>query len=150
VIKIRRMEEDVTDEVRAIEHECLVATDRSHEASPVNLTEYDPDVWLAFDGAVAVGFGVLVERPPSDWCPGWFLRMSGVLPWYQRQGIQGRLIRARVAHAREHGARLVETYTRPDNEESMRGLMRAGFKPFRRPMQYAGDAVVYWRKVLSA
>lgn len=147
VIRIRRAtwDEDVTDEVRAIEAACLKG--REEEAAPVNLTQFDPEVWIAFDGEHAIGFGVLVERPPSDWCPGWFLRMSGVLPEYQGHGLQRRMIRARLAYAREHGADGVETYTRPDNAESMRALIATGFRPCRR--DYAGPGYVYWRKALK-
>jgi ribosomal protein S18 acetylase RimI-like enzyme len=146
VIRVAHVDEDVVDEVREIERACLVETGRENEAGPVNLTHHDPEVWLAYDGEHAVGFGVLVERPANDWCPGWFLRMSGVRPEYQGHGLQRRLIRARLEHARRHGAREVFTYTRPDNAESMRALMSCGFKPYRPENAYAGEGYVYWRR----
>lgn len=152
-IRIRRVDEFDSDDIREIESACLA--DRENEADPVDLADHDPEVWLAFDTqslvAEPVAFGVLVDRG-HDATPdrsGWHLRMTGTLPEYQGRGIQRRMIRARVAFARENGARVIRTYTRPDNAESMRGLMACGFKPYRPDDPYRGEGFVYWKRDLS-
>jgi ribosomal protein S18 acetylase RimI-like enzyme len=152
-IVIRRCDEDPTDDVRDIEAACLDG--REHEADPVDLTSHDVEVWLAYDTdsltSEPVAFGVLADRGhgPTPDQSGWHLRMSGTLPEYQRQGIQRRLIRARVAHVRACGGAVVRTYTRPDNAESLRALGRCGFVPYRPEDRYAGDFMVYLRKEIA-
>lgn len=148
MIKIRRVDdaEEWIDEVREIERVCLAG--REHEAVPVDLVGFDPWLWIASDAGHPIAFGVLVDRG-GDPCverEGWHLRMSGVMPAYGGHGIQKRLVRARVAFARSSGARLVRTYTRPDNAESMRALISCGFRPYRAADPYAGDDFVYWQR----
>lgn len=142
VIRIARVEvEDAEEDVREIQRASLDAIGRGHEAIPADLETDDPLVWLAYDGEHAIGFAVLVCNSAGEW----HLRMSGVLPEYQRQGILVRMLRARLRWARRNGAREVLTYTRPDNAESMRALIRCGLRPYRPSVAYAGEWFVYWR-----
>jgi len=144
-IRIVHTDEDVTEEVREVE--AVAMRGREHEADPVDLVTHDPEVWLAMDGRDVVGFGVLVCRPDGDHYPGWYLRMAAVLPSHRGMGLQQRLIRARLAYAEKHGASVVSTYTRPDNDRSQRALYSCGFRPYFETTKYAGE-MVYMRRWL--
>jgi GNAT superfamily N-acetyltransferase len=77
-----------------------------------------------------------------------YLRRAGVLENARGVGLQRRLIRARVAHARRSGAGRVVTYTMPHNVASMRNLISEGFSPVS-GHYYVGSGVVYWGKSLG-
>lgn len=59
-------------------------------------------------------------------------------------GLQGRMIRLRLAWGRRHGVTRAQTYTWRDNIPSMRSLARAGFLPLR-----YRDGYVRWEKELT-
>lgn len=95
-----------------------------------------------FPGSTRVPGGVVwwvVDGDPSNGYAG--ARMDGdalvlerawVAPALRGRGLQGRLVRARVAWGRRQGARRAITYTWGGNVGSMRALVRAGFLPARR------------------
>lgn len=58
----------------------------------------------------------------------YYLSRAMVLPEYRGRGLQKRLIRARVAHARRLGCPRVVTYTNPVNVASNNSLIACGFK----------------------
>jgi GNAT superfamily N-acetyltransferase len=143
VIKIVHVDDPV-DDVRSIERVAFAGIE--DEIGATDLDHFDPETWIAYDDDHPVAFGVLVHRPDSGWCPGWYLRAAGTLPEYRGQGLQRRLVRARLAYARRSGAPHVLTFTLPQNAASMRSLISCGFKPHRPTELYAGPGWVYWRK----
>lgn len=83
--------------------------------------------WLALDGDEPVGFAGL--RPLVGHDKGTaFLCRAGVLPRAAGAGLQRRLIRVRLRHARAVGMRSVITYTSRYNFRSVVNLIRAGMR----------------------
>lgn len=91
-------------------------------------SRYDPCVghwWVAFDDDIGdlVGFSLLI---PSDTRKRTgYLALAGVLPAHRGHGLQLRLIKARLAHARRLGMVACVTET-TDNPPSANNLIRAG------------------------
>jgi GNAT superfamily N-acetyltransferase len=128
---------------RGLRHELVAAADR------VCFPGDDPTVlegaewWGAWDGnrlAAYAGAVILPGEPDVV-----YLRRCGVLPEYRGQGLQRRLITARVRWARRNGAREVVTDTHPTNVPSAKTLVRAGFTPYEPITRWAGDFWSYWR-----
>jgi ribosomal protein S18 acetylase RimI-like enzyme len=88
-------------------------------------------------------------RFPPEWPGVAFLSRTGVHSEHRGQGLQKRLIRARVSHAVKCGCRSVVTYTSPDNAASANSLISCGFKVYVPTTQYVGDGYVYWIKILG-
>lgn len=101
--------------------------------------------WLALEGKSKVGFGGyrLIEGGDTA-----FLNRAGVLPFFRGRGIQRRLIRTRLSHAKRSGARVAITYTTADNVWSANNLIRTGFVMYRPQQYWAGNEMVYWWKDL--
>jgi GNAT superfamily N-acetyltransferase len=76
---------------------------------------------------------------------GWYLRRAGVLPSARKNGLQKRLIQARVRFAQTYRPDYpIITYTVHDNVPSQRALVSCGFVPFSPKDKYGGDSSVYW------
>lgn len=73
-----------------------------------------------------------------------FLCRAGVVPRARGRGLQRRLIRARLKHAREIKASGAMTYTSTDNIASMTNLIRCGFLPWVPGYAWVGKEVLYW------
>lgn len=111
-------------------------------------SRYDPEQgywWAAFDSYDdAVGFGLLI---PSDTRKRTgYLALAGVLPAHRGQGLQLRLIKVRLSHARCLGMVACVTET-TDNPPSANNLIRAGMMTYRphRPWR-TSRSTIYWRK----
>jgi GNAT superfamily N-acetyltransferase len=81
----------------------------------------------------------------------------GVLREHRGQGLQRRLIRARVSWARRQGCPFAVTYTAADNAASANSLIACGFrqleldKPWFESCAHCESAgFVYWRRGLGA
>ena len=138
-------------DVERIQRAALDDVGRGHEAGLPDLRDRDAcDVYLFFasDGPLRVGFGALAHWTDPRW-PGWYLRMSAVLPEYQGHGIARRLIRSRLRFAARNGATEVLTYTLPGNAESNNALIAAGFRVHRPTVLYRGTWPIYWRRSLG-
>lgn len=99
--------------------------------------------WVAFDGRTPAAFACM--RPSIRWEHTGYLAMSGVLKSYRKRGLQKRLIRKRVAHARELGWHTVITDTMHDNPGSMRALIACGFRPYTPHVRWGDpEHAVYW------
>jgi GNAT superfamily N-acetyltransferase len=102
------------------------------------------DWWaIRCTGAGLVAFGGLRYWPADH---AGFLCRSGVLRDHRGQGLQRRLIRARVRHAQKAGWRGVYTYTAPWNCASANNLITEGFRTFE-PVsrtRWGGEGMVYW------
>ena len=105
------------------------------------------DWWVVFDGKTPAAFAGIV--PSLQWTHTGYLCRAGVLPAYRGLGLQQKLIRKRVKHARSLGWVCVLTDTLSDNAPSMNNLIACGFRPYSpaRPWGYSG--AVYWRLKLE-
>lgn len=99
--------------------------------------------WIVWNSkGKAVGFAGSKLWSPDNAV---FLCRAGVLPEARGHGLQRRLIRARLRHAREIGATGAMTYTAADNIASMINLIRCGFLPWEPGYAWVGrDGVMYW------
>ena len=99
--------------------------------------------WIVWrDDGKAVGFAGSRYYEPDN---AMFLCRAGVLPCARGNGLQRRLIRARIRHARASGARGLMTYTRLDNCASSNNLIRCGFRLWTPSYAWAGKRdVLYW------
>lgn len=107
---------------------------------PVNI--HDAVYFLAVEATTKrpVAFGGIVLTGG-----GWYLRRAGVLASARRNGLQKRLIQARVKFAQYYRANYpIITYTVHDNVPSQRALIACGFVPFDTKDKYGGDTAVYW------
>lgn len=101
--------------------------------------------WLAWDGDKAAGYAAI--NPPLEGVRP-YLSRAGVLPEYRGQGIQKRLIRARLAYARKQGWREVVTDTSKDNVMSSNNLIGCGFRLFRPEVPWSFESGLYWVRKL--
>lgn len=98
--------------------------------------------WIAYQDGNPVGFASL--RLVSGGDIG-YLSRAGVLPVARGQGIQRKLIRARVQHARRAGASCVVTDT-TDNPPSSNSLISEGFRMYSPAYAWANPSSCYWIK----
>jgi len=105
--------------------------------------------WVAWDGPKAIGFASLTRD--NDIADGDFghLSRAGVDKAYRGLGLQKRLIRVRLAHAKRiMGWKICVTDTQWWNAASSNSLIACGFKTFRPANPWMGDGTVYWKKRL--
>lgn len=128
------------------DHDAILAVDRVvfPDDEPVDLRARV--WWMATVDGIVVGFGGMRVDTQIPVC---YLSRAGVPPEFRGEGIHARLIARRIRHARNTGAREVQTYT-IDNPASARNLARAGFAEFvpiprRFPADSAQPTVTYWR-----
>lgn len=108
-------------------------------------TPHNVDVgswWIAENDDSAVGFAGMV--PSLRWSDTIYLCRSGVVQSHQGNGLQKRMISARVRHARRLGYRWAITDT-TDNPASSNSLIAAGFKLFKPTRPWGFDNTNYWR-----
>ena len=105
--------------------------------------------WIMWseDGKAAAFCGI--------WPPLWkgrpcYLVRAGVLPDHRGQGLQKRMIVARLAYARKMGWTTAVTYTLCDNAASANSLIARGFRVYNPPSpKWIGEGVIYWKKNLE-
>lgn len=102
--------------------------------------------WIAYDGAMPVGFAGIVQS--VRWCDTGYLCRSGVLRSHRGKGLQKRLIRVREAKAKRMGWRwlISDTYRNPPSANS---LISCGFKTFIPSRPWGFENATYWRKRLT-
>jgi GNAT superfamily N-acetyltransferase len=104
------------------------------------------DWWIALVDSKEAGFAGMV---PSHKAPNaGYLCASGVLPEYRGNGIQKRLLRARIAQARKYGWTELRTETINDNPASANALIACGFRCFTPEKAWGSPYAVYWRKAI--
>jgi len=99
--------------------------------------------WLIYpQGDVPVGFAGLV--PSLRWGDCGYLCRAGVLPSHRGQGLQKKLIQARVKQARKLGWSwlVTDTYNNPASANS---LISTGFKMFGPSKPWGATGTLYWR-----
>lgn len=87
--------------------------------------------WLVFDDdwepvAYAGVYPYVDAEAPNTW----FLLRAGVMPQARGNGLQRKLIKARVRYAVKQGCKRMITYTAGTNVPSMRSLIAEGFRPY--------------------
>lgn len=101
--------------------------------------------WLVYDDAnMPVGFASchgLTNEPHVV-----FLSRSGLLECARGQGLQRKLITARVRWAKRNGFSHVITYTTWDNAASFHNLQKCGFRLYLPETYWAGQDMLYWIK----
>ena len=75
-----------------------------------------------------------------------FLSSAGVLPCARGNGLQQRMIKARVQWARMQGCHTCITYTVYDNHASIGNLLKQGFRFYHPVAPWAGKDVHYFMK----
>ena len=96
--------------------------------------------WVAYANGSPVAFAGL-----SKFGGCWFLRRVGVVTSHRGNGLQKRLIKVRVKHAKRADPKLsVVTYTVLDNHPSSNNLIATGFRLYEPSQRYVGK-VLYWR-----
>ena len=101
--------------------------------------------WVAFDGKTPAAFACLRPSIRSEHTG--YLAMSGVLARWRGKGLQRKLIRKRVAYARQLGWHTVITDTMHGNAASMRSLIACGFRPYTPVVRWGDpDHAVYWTR----
>lgn len=103
--------------------------------------------WVAVDleTGLAVAFGGVGYRTRLGRTAAYFLR-TGVLRPYRGLGLQKRLIKTRLRHARKQGAEAVTTYTHVTNNASSNNLIKHGYTLYKPRTLHEG--FLYWRKRL--
>lgn len=91
-----------------------------------------------------VGFAIMTEIDKSIV----FLSRAGVVWKARGKGLQKRLIRVRVNHAKKMGYKKAITYTAITNISSFVNLLKCKFKPYLPEYSYAGKFVNYLIKEL--
>jgi len=105
------------------------------------------EYWAAYDdGGALVGFGGLVRSVRySDVV---YMHCAGVAQGARGNGLQRKLIAARVRWAKSHGFSYCTTDTVNYNPISSRNLIRCGFLPYWPRYRWATDQSCYWSKKL--
>lgn len=103
--------------------------------------------WVVEDTATGLlaGFGGMYLKHQDDALTG-YLCLAGVLPEYRGQGLQRRLIQARLRKARHLGLYRVVTDTIPDNPASINSLVSCGFRAFSPAVPWKVPGAVYWER----
>jgi RimJ/RimL family protein N-acetyltransferase len=105
--------------------------------------EIEPETigWLLVDPdrTIPVGFLVLDDLDGD-------LERFGILTAARGRGGSFLLLRALDRHARRHGWTRIETYTAPDNVESMRALIRGGWLPVDFEIEADHSEWLLWEK----
>lgn len=79
--------------------------------------------------------------------PGVFLNRAGVLPCANGQGLQRRMIHARLRWCKEIGAEYALTYTLYHNHASIVNLLKCGFKFDEPNWKWAGDVHYFAKEI---
>ena len=103
--------------------------------------------WVAYSDKTdeAVGFGGYTQS--AHWHNTIYLCRAGVLPDHRGQGLQKRLIRVRLKHARKVGNTWAYTDV-SDNPASANSLISCGFKLYSPYLAWGTKETLYWRRSL--
>jgi GNAT superfamily N-acetyltransferase len=132
---VRAARDDELEEILALDRATL----------PESVPSADTDWWGAWDGPELVGYAGARLLGNGVY----FLSRAGVVESHRGHGLQKRLIRCRVRRARALLAPRAVTYTATHNAPSSNSLIACGFRVYEPEETYAGDDVIYWRKVIT-
>jgi GNAT superfamily N-acetyltransferase len=116
-----------------------------HETLPMDdpLPADEGHWWIAYQGGNPVAFASLKELADGV-C---YLSRAGVLPHARGKGLQKRLIRTRIRHAKRVGADTVVTDT-SENPASANSLIAEGFRMYSPELRWALPTSAYWVRKL--
>jgi ribosomal protein S18 acetylase RimI-like enzyme len=150
VVKIRRARKSELARIVSLDARCFREDDRVEMA--------DDDLWwVGVDGDKIVCYaGAQLWEAGRE--SALYLYRAGVAKSHRGQGLQLRMIRARVSEAKRRGLDEVWTYTSHVNVPSMNNLIRAGFTTWL-PLRWDGEVSpwrphdsygwVFWRRKIS-
>lgn len=117
-----------------------------HDA-PVNVTE---GLWWIARGPTGepAGFAGMALWAGGDPLTA-YLSLAGVVPEFRGQGLQKRLIRARLTKAKQLSLRRVVTDTTTSNPASVNSLIACGFRQFLPEHPWKVPGALYWEKTLT-
>lgn len=134
-ISIRRADADDQDDIADLHKLILPGVDQVEDIG-------DTFWWVAED-EIPIAFGALsVSRSEAS---AGYLSMAGVHPMYRGLGLQKRLIRARIKHARTLGWQALVTDTIAGNPPSINSLIACGFRAYRPQSPWKIGEACYWR-----
>lgn len=136
MIRVKRVDPKKNyDLLRQLQRECLPAD------KPLNpLHGY---WWIAYCGDTAVGFAALT--PSMQWSDTGYLCRAGVVELFQGQGIQKKLIRARMRYAKKLGWQYLISDTH-QNPASSNSLISCGFKLYEPQAPWSFRDALYWKR----
>lgn len=140
-VRVRRV-----DATRRDIAQCLAALQKEILPDDTPRAIEGDEWWLAFSGIKVVGFASMNLIPTDDGFVA-YLSRSGVRSGARGNGVQKRMIRARVAHARRAGA-FVSIVDTCDNPPSANSLISEGFRMYDPQYPWALERSVYWRRDL--
>lgn len=100
------------------------------------------DWWIALNGKEPAGYAGMI--PSVRVANAGYLCRAGVLPKFRGHGLQKKLIRLRVAHAKRLGWSVVFSDT-IENPASGNSLIACGFRLYYPDKPYGSDGALYWR-----
>jgi GNAT superfamily N-acetyltransferase len=109
-------------------------------------TEFCHFCWVLYYNGKPVGFATSCLRDNGKRV---FLSRAGVLPQHSGRGLQKRLIKARLAHAKKIGIKRCTTYVKMENIASQKNLLRCGFMPYWPRKKFICNTFVYFEKILN-
>jgi GNAT superfamily N-acetyltransferase len=101
--------------------------------------------WVAVAGEGVVAFACARAIPAQATA---YLSLSAVIRPWRGQGLQLRLVRARLAWARKEGLLWAVTYTAEKNLPSANSLIRAGFRLYQPAQPWGLPHALYFRRHL--
>lgn len=120
---------------------------KMHDECFPNDTMYVPvkgHWWIAYCGKKAVAFAGLTPTK----APGYhYMCRAGVTKKHRGQGLQKRLIQARLKKAKEIGAAMVVTSTY-ENPSSSNNLIDCGFRMYTPNNGWGATGTSYWQKAV--
>lgn len=107
------------------------------------LAARDGDWWICYtEAGTPVGFCAL--KSSVRWAETGYLSRAGVLPGHRGKGLQKRLIRVRIARARQLGWKWLLSDT-SENPASANSLIACGFRMYEPRDPYGLETSLYWR-----
>jgi GNAT superfamily N-acetyltransferase len=138
-ISVRRLRADDHDDLERLQIECLgkeLVMDPEHGAW-----------WIAWDGDHPVGYCALV--PSVRYPHSGYMARAGVTASHRGNGIQKKLIRARVNFAPKLGFVMLYSDTVYGNIPSANNLISEGFRLYKPDKPYSvGHSLYFFKKVL--
>ena len=112
---------------------------------PGDTFDLEGQLWVVHDcTSTPVGFCAARQLRTE---PGVFFNRSGVLPCANGQGLQRRMIHARLRWCKEVGAKYAITYTLFNNHASIVNLLKCGFRFDTPAWKWAGTAHYFTKDI---
>ena len=132
---------DLPVAVMALDEICFPGDDRVNPAGAL--------WWIVWQGKTPVAYaGLRLCQDPRNLGLA-FLNRAGVVPGHRGRGLQKRLIRARIAAARQLAVNELVTYVMTYNVASINSLVSSGFRFYCPATKWGGTSAVYLCKALN-